>query len=75
MESTINWNLLAKYLSSECDRDELKTVEIWLSEDPDNSRLMAELDTIFGSSFLGCHDEQSSFGRIVKRLKKEGLMK
>ena len=74
MESTINWNMLAKYIASECDRDELKTVEIWLSEDPDNSQLIAELDIIFGSSFLGYH-EQSSFGRIVKRLRKEGLMK
>lgn len=74
MASTIDWDMLAKYLAGECDEYELKKVETWLLESDDNANLLTELKVIFPSSLLSGSRETNSLQKVVQRLKDEGLM-
>ncbi len=49
MNEPTDWALLARYLSDECSDEEQARVEAWIASDPENQRLMASMNIVWGT--------------------------
>lgn len=50
MDIPINWQLLAKFLSGECNYQEMNRVQVWLEADPKNKEMIETLRTAWNIS-------------------------
>lgn len=75
----INDEILALYLSGEANEAQMREVEQWLTENPENQKELEKLRKLWQEPILFAQkkqfDSQAAFERLNERIKKEALVK
>lgn len=69
----IDWDLLAKYISGECNHEELAHIKALLL-DNENKKLLNQLMKIYDATALNSMDLNESFLKLTDRMNRDNLI-
>ena len=67
------WIRLGKYLSDECDQNDIAILNEWI-KNQENINCLSDLTKIYEASLLNELDPQDSFKKLTRRLKNDQLL-